>query len=136
MRRITRNFLIGLALVVVALLALGALPSYLGSGDPYYLTATPTDESGPAIDVTNASERQYPYLTEALESDDGRSEGYQTGRFGFKETFTHSPFDEVDGLLTQNPDARVDGAEGDGSSSDAVLVEYKGERYRVEVTRA
>ncbi|WP_101294075.1 hypothetical protein [Halegenticoccus soli] len=139
MRRITRNFLIGLLLVVVALLALGALPSHLGSGDPYYLTATPTDEPGPAVDVSNASERRYPYLTQALRSEDGRSEGYQKGRYGLKEAFTHSPFDEVDALAARNPDARVDGASDDGPPSAAsgggVLVEYKGERYRVHVVQ-
>lgn len=122
MRRVTRNFLVGLGLVIVALLALGALPSYLGTGDPYYLTAEATNESGEAIDVTDFSPRRYPYLAQALE--DGRSDGYQKGPFGLKGTFTHSPFDEFDALVVQNPDARV---------GDAVLVEYKGQRYRVEV---
>ena len=127
MRRVTRNFVVGLGIVVVALLALGALPSYLGTGDPYYLTAeatTETNESAAAVNVSGFSERRYPYLAQALE--DGRSESYQKGPFGLKGAFTHSPFDEFDSLVVQNPDARVD---------DAVLVEYKGQRYRVEVVR-
>lgn len=128
MRRVTRNFLIGLGIVIVALLALGALPSYLGTGDPYYLTAesvNETDESAAAVDVSNFSARRYPYLVGALE--DGRSEGYQKGPFGLKGAFTHSPFDEFDALVVQNPDARV--------GEDAVLVEYNGQRYRVTVVQ-
>ncbi|SFK59387.1 hypothetical protein SAMN04487950_0081 [Halogranum rubrum] len=132
MRRVTRNFLVGVGLVVVALLALGALPSYLGTGDPYYLTAETTNVTDSAnstveaVDVSNVSARRYPYLLGALE--DGQSDGYQKGPFGLKTAFTHSPFDEYDSLVVQNPDARVD-------DEDAVLVEYKGQRYRVRVVQ-
>lgn len=122
MRRVTRNFLVGVGLVVVALLVLGAIPSYLGAGDPYYLTAEATTESGPAVNVTDFSARRYPYLAQAL--DDGRSAGYRKGPFGLKDSFAHSPFDEFDALVAQNPDARM---------GDAVLVEYKGQRYRIEI---
>jgi hypothetical protein len=125
-RQITRRVLAALVLVVLGLLALGALPSYLGAGEPYYLTATPTDAAGQAVNVTDVSERRYPYLTTALTSPDGRSAGYRRGPVGFKEAFTHSPFDEVDALATRAPEARTDGG---------MLVEYKGQRYRVEVTR-
>jgi hypothetical protein len=112
-RRVTRNFVLGLAAVVVLLLALGAVPSYLGSGDVYRLTAEETDASAvpadaPVVNMTDYSDRRYPYLTEALAADDGRSSGYQRGAFGLKESFTHSPFDEVDGLVARNPDARTD----------------------------
>lgn len=48
MRRITRNALVALGVVVVVLLALGALPGYLKSGDPYYVVATVVD-SPPAV---------------------------------------------------------------------------------------
>lgn len=82
MRRVTRNLLIAIALVVVALLALGALPSYLGSGDPYYLTAEPIETNETAADVNNVSDRRYPFLTSALASDDGRSEGTRPARTG------------------------------------------------------
>lgn len=129
MRRVTRNFLIGVGIVIVALLALGALPSYLGTGDPYYLTAEPvneTDVSDEAVNVSEFSARRYPYLLGALE--DGRSEGYQRGPFGIKGSFTHSPFDEFDALVVQNPDARVDG-------EDAILVDFNGQRYRVTVVQ-
>jgi hypothetical protein len=123
-RTITRRFLLVVLAAGLALLALGALPSFLGSGDPYYLVATPTDDAGPAVNATLLPERRYPYLTTAL--DDGRSEPYRTGPFGLKEAFTHSPFDERDALVARNPDARSDGT---------VLIEYEGRRYRVRVTR-
>jgi hypothetical protein len=133
-RRITRNFLLGLGVIAVLLLALGAVPSYLGSGDPYYLTAEPvtTDEAGElnetrTVNMTDYSERRYPYLTSALASDDGRSEGYREGAFGLKESFSHSPFDEFDALVARNPDARSD---------DSVLVAVDGDYYRVRVTQA
>lgn len=126
MRRVTRNLLVAIALVAVALLALGALPSYLGSGDPYYLTAEPIETDEPAVDVTNASERQYPFLTSALASDDGRSDPYRTDTYGIKEWFTHTPFDEVDSLARQMPEAATD---------DGVRVRRGGTVYRVEVVR-
>jgi len=43
MRPITRNLVVGLLVVTVLLLALGAAPSLLRSGDPYYVTATPAE---------------------------------------------------------------------------------------------
>ncbi|WP_251341466.1 hypothetical protein [Haloplanus halophilus] len=125
MRQITRRAVLGFAVVVLALLALGALPSLLGSGEPYYLTATPTDADGPAVNVTGLSERRYPYLTEALAS--GRSAPYRRGPVGLKEAFSHSPFDERQGLVARNPDARANGG---------VVVVDGGDRYLVEVTRA
>lgn len=115
-----------LALIVLGLLALGALPSYLGTGEPYYMTATSTDAEEPAVNATDLPEHRYPYATEALES--GRSEGYQTGPWGLKESFTHTPFDEIDALIARNRDAQL--------GERAVLVEYKGERYRLAVERA
>lgn len=122
MRPITRRALALIALLCVGLLALGALPSYLGTGDPYYLTAEETTASGPAVNVTQFSAQQYPYLATALE--EGRSEGYQRGEFGLKESFTHSPFDERDALATRQPDAERE---------NRVLVEYDGTRYWVAV---
>ncbi len=127
MRQITRRVLAAFVLVGLALLALGALPSYLGSGDPYYLAATPTNETAPAANVTGVSPRRYPYLTAALTAPDGRSDGYRRGPVGLKEAFTHSPFDEVGALATRAPEARVDGG---------VRVEFKGQRYRVEVRQS
>jgi hypothetical protein len=126
-RPITRRAVLAFAGVCLALLALGALPSFLGTGDPYYLTATPTDADGPAVNVTDLSERRYPYLVGAIESERGRSDPYRTGPFGLKESFAHSPFDERQGLIARNPDARRDGG---------VLVTDGDERYLVEVTRA
>ncbi|WP_251329303.1 hypothetical protein [Haloplanus pelagicus] len=125
MRPITRRAVLGFVVVVLALLALGALPSLLGTGDPYHLTATPTDADGPAVNVTGLSERRYPYLTEAIDS--GRSDAYRRGPVGLKETFSHSPFDERQGLVARNPDARRDGA---------VVVVDGGDRYLIEVVRA
>jgi hypothetical protein len=126
MRRVTRNLLVAIALIAVALLALGALPSYLGSGDPYYLTAEPIETNDTAADVNNVSDRRYPFLTSALASDDGRSEAYQTGPYGVKKWFTHTPFDEVDALTRQVPEAATD---------EGVRVRRDGQVYYVEVIR-
>jgi hypothetical protein len=130
-RQITRRVAAALGLLVVALLALGAVPSTLGAGESYHLVVTETDASGPAANATDLSERRYPYLTEALAAPDGRSSGYQRGRFGLKESFDHSPFDEVSALAAQNRDAVVETAAGDR----AVRVSVDGRHYRVEVRR-
>ncbi len=124
MRPVTRNLLVVIAVVIVALLALGALPSYLGSGDPYHLTAESVETDEPAVNVDDVSERRYPYLTGALASPDGRSEGYRMGPYGVKEWFTHTPFDEVDALTQRVPDAATDAG---------VRVEFEGQTYHVEV---
>ncbi|KDS90603.1 hypothetical protein FK85_12320 [Halorubrum saccharovorum] len=124
MRRVTRNLLVAIALVAVALLALGALPSYLGSGDPYYLTAEPIETNETAADVNNVTDRRYPFLTGALASDDGRSDPYLADSYGVKEWFTHTPFDEVDALTRQVPEAATD---------DGVRVRRDGQVYYVEV---
>ena len=101
MRRITKQVVGVIVAVVVLLLALGALPSLLRAGDPYYMTAEEVPEyDGPAINATGFSERAWPYTTAALES--GRSEAYYRGPVGFKESFTHSPFDEIDGLAARD----------------------------------
>lgn len=151
MRRVTRNVILAILTVVVLLLALGALPGYLGTGDPYYVTATPVDDdseiegvtteadggsenatnaSDVAVPSANISERTYPFTTTALanasSNTTGQSAPYQTGPVGFKEAFTHSPFDEVNALTQQYPDARI----GDG-----VAVSQNGTLYRVAVTR-
>lgn len=126
MRSVTRNLLIGIGVVVVGLLALGALPGYLGVGDPYYLTVEQIETDEPTADVNDVSDRRYPYLTGALASDDGRSDGYQMGPYGVKEWFTHTPFDEVDALSQQVPEA----ADGDG-----VRVEFAETAYYVEVAQ-
>lgn len=131
MRQITRRVAVAIGLVVVALLALGAVPSALGTGPSYHLAVTETNASGPAANVSDLSERRYPYLTEALAAPDGRSSGYRRGRLGLKESFDHSPFDEVSALVAQNRDAVVETADGDR----AVRVSVDGRRYRVEVRR-
>jgi hypothetical protein len=123
-----------LGLVVIGLLALGAVPSYLGTGPTYHLTVTPasvdqpTSVDQPAVNVSDLSGRRYPYLAEALAAPDGRSSGYQRGQFGVKEAFTHSPFDEVDGLRARQPNASVEGDPG-----DAVRIVRDGQRYVVRV---
>lgn len=128
MRRITRLFLAGIVVVALGLLALGALPGYLGSGDPYYLQATPVPAAdGPAVNGTDLSPRRYPYLVEAVDSPTNRSSGYRAGG-GFKEAFTHSPFDEVDALITRQPNASVDGG-------DAVRVTVGDRTYLVSVVQ-
>lgn len=133
MRTVTRNLVLGILAVVVVLLALGALPGLLKSGDPYYVTATPIDElngTGQPVDGGNLSERSYPYTTAALANATAESPGqsgpYWRGPVGFKETFTHSPFDEVNALRGQYPNATV--GEGVGVARNGTL-------YRVAVTR-
>lgn len=127
MRRIMRNALLLTGLVVVVLLAIGAVPSYLGSGAAYHLEATPTDDPGPAVNATAISERRFPYLTTALTAEDGRSAGYQRALGGTKTWFTHSPFDEFDALQRLNGDAVSE-------NGDRILVTYEGGRYRVVIS--
>lgn len=136
MRQVTRNFILGLFAVLVLLLALGALPGLLKSGDPYYVTAAPanhvdaTNETSQAVDGANLSERSYPYTTEALASatadEPSESDPYWRGPVGLKEAFTHSLFDEVNSLRVQHPNATVD---------EEVLVQRNGTLYRVAVTQ-
>ena len=143
MRPVTRNFLLGMGVVFALLLALGAVPGYLKSGDPYYLTATPidgsdgtadataaTDANRTAVEAANLSTQRYPYTTEALDdaaaNGTGQSSPYWRGPVGVKGAFTHSPFDEYDSLVQQFPDA----VEGDG-----VRVRHEGALYRVSVTQ-
>jgi hypothetical protein len=133
-RQVTRRALAGLALVLVALLALGAVPSALGSGEPYYLVVEPTDASGDPVNASLLPERRYPYLFGALAASDGRSEPYRRGRFGLKESFAHSPFDEVDALRTQAPNATLRGADAGPEATPLVLVEHDGRRYAATVT--
>jgi hypothetical protein len=133
MRPVTRNVVVATLAVVVLLLALGALPSYLKSGDPYYLEATvvesPPDDVEPA-NVTAVSQRRYPYTFGALDAAGtatnatGRSEPYWKGPVGFKGAFTHSPFDELDAYTEQYPGAARDGT---------VFVSYEGTQYRLDL---
>lgn len=126
MRPIARNGLLALVGVLLVLLALGALPQFLAAGDPYYLTVSEAD-GGAALDVGNFSERQYPYLFEALSSEDGRSSAYRRGPWGLKEAFTNSPFDELRSLREFAPAGAV--------TDDAAFVTYEGTRYRVTVVQ-
>ncbi|MDS0219785.1 hypothetical protein NDI54_00265 [Haloarcula sp. S1AR25-5A] len=133
MRPVTRNTLLGIIAVVVLLLALGALPGFLKSGDPYYAVATPTDgeysvENGTAVNWSTQSDRRFPYtsgaLADASPSAAGQSDPYWRGPFGFKGAFTHSPFDERDALRQQYGGAVTD---------DGVVVRYNGTFYHVAV---
>lgn len=111
-------------LVVVGLLALGAIPATLQSGEPYRLTAEPV-EDGPAyqIESDDLTKRRFEYTISAVERN-GSSKPYYRGPFGLKESFTHSPFDEVETVRTFAPNA---------TDGDAVFVRYDGTRYRVAV---
>jgi len=55
MRPIARRVTLGPVAVLLLLLALGAVPGYFESGDPYRLTATPVDgnATGEAVHVTH-----------------------------------------------------------------------------------
>lgn len=132
MRTVTRNFILGILAVLVLLLALGALPSLLGSGEPYYLTATQVgDGNRTAVDVGNLSERRYPYMTRAIET--GRSGAYYDGPVGFKEAFSHSPFDELDALEQRDRDGS--GADGGAVNGTTAFVRSNDTVYRLELVR-
>lgn len=128
MRPVTRNVLLAILATGAVLLALGAVPSALRSGDPYYLTATPV-ENRTALNASTLSERRYPYTTAALadagSSTPGRSGAYWRGPFGLKESFSHSPFDELNAL------EQFDTATGEGGP----YVRHADTVYRLEVVR-
>jgi hypothetical protein len=123
-RRAKRITLLAIGLSLLALLALGAVPQYVGGGETYYMSASEIDEERPAVDASEIDSQRYPYMSEALET--GTSEGYETGPGEVKEWFTHTPFDERGAVAERNPDA-VEG--------DTVYVERNGTLYRVEITR-
>lgn len=129
MRRVTRRFLLALLAIVVALLALGALPGLLRAGDPYYLSATPTDDRT-AVDATELQERRFPFASAALRNASaeraGRSDPYWRGPVGLKEAFTHSPFDELSALS---------GRDRNATDGDAVFARRNGTVYRLAVTQ-
>lgn len=132
MRDVTRNLLLGLAAVGVLLLALGALPSHLRSGDPYYLTATAVDGEHASVNGSALSERRFPYTTSALaearRGDDGvgRADAYYRGPFGVKGAFTHSPFDELESFRARHPSA---------VANDTAYVTVNGTLYEVRIVQ-
>jgi hypothetical protein len=121
-RPVTRNLVVAILVVVAGLLALGALPSLLGGGPATTVTATPAEGNHTAFNASFLSERQYPYTTGALV--DGESEVYRGGPDGFKQSFSHSPYDEFDALQRQFPNA-VDG--------EALYARQNGTLYRLEL---
>lgn len=137
MRTVTRNAVLVILAVVALLLALGALPSLLKSGDPYRVVATSADPPAETVNATNLSERRYRYTTGALAAaasnanDTGRSDPYWRGPFGFKEGFTHSPFDEFEALSRDYPNATE--TAGDDTR---VYLTYNGTSYRVGITQS
>jgi hypothetical protein len=141
MRPIARNLILAILGTLAVLIALGAVPSLIETGDPYYVEATPADDSGAAIVADNFSEQRFPYAFDALEAaaageDPTRSEAYYTGPGGvggFKESFTHTPFEEFDEFESRNAAAVQRGA--DSPVGDTVFVEYQGQRYRLEIVR-
>jgi hypothetical protein len=129
----TRNVTLAILGVVVVLLALGALPGLLKSGDPYYVTATVTD--GPveaAVNATALPAARFPYTTAAMENataeTPGRSDPYWEGPTGIKGAFTHSPFDELQALEERTAAATIEGREG-------VYARANGTLYAIEITR-
>jgi hypothetical protein len=132
MRRRTRNAILVILAVLVFLVALGALPGLLRSGDPYYVTATAVDggDDRPAVNATGLPAARFPYTTAALSNatadTPGRSAPYWKGPVGFKEVFTHSPFDELSALAGRNATAATDGG---------VYVRQDESLYRLAVTQ-
>ncbi|MFQ3319093.1 MAG: hypothetical protein ACI8UR_001978 [Natronomonas sp.] len=138
MRPITRNVLLVILGVLVVMLALGALPSYLEVGDAYAVEATAVEEDGPSVNVTTLSERRFPYTFGALSAAQAgerpaRSEAYYTGPVGFKEAFTHTPFDEYSEFEGRNASSVE--RSGDTPDGDVAYVRYSGQRYRLEIIR-
>lgn len=134
MRRITRNAILVILAAVALLLALGALPSFLKSGDPYYVVATSAAPPNETVNVSNLSERRYEFTTAAVaaaaDNGTGRSEPYWDGPFGLKDGFSHSPFDEFDALTRDHPNA----TETVGNDS-RVYVADNTSVYRVVITQ-
>ena len=139
MRRITRNFALGLVVVVVLLLALGALPGFLKSGDPYYMSASPVEANesvqNVSVNATELPELRFPYANGALgnatnatgmANATGYSKPYWRGPFGIKGTFTHSPFDELGSMQTLYPNA---------TDADGAFVQRNNTIYRLTVTQ-
>ena len=138
MRPVTRNALVAIVGVLAVLLALGALPAHIATGDPYYVEATAADAAGPAVAGENLSERRFPYSFGAVVAaeagaDPARSEAYYSGVVGFKAAFTHTPFEEFQEFETRAPDA-VD-RRGDGPVGDVAHLRVNGTRYRLSVVR-
>ncbi|MFB6171775.1 MAG: hypothetical protein ABEJ23_04525 [Haloarculaceae archaeon] len=129
MRPVTRNVVVAILVVLVGLLALGALPSYLRSGQPYHVEATAVDGGHAAVNVSSLSARRYPYVTGAVAAagnGTGRSKPYWRGPTGFKDAFTHSPFDELHALAQQHPET---------ADGDAVYVRTNTTTYRTAIVR-
>lgn len=134
MRPVTRRLVAGLLVLLVLLLALGALPSYLKSGDPYYVQAEQVNGTGPdangTIAAANLSERAHPYTFEALRAaanasdGKGRSSPYWRGPVGVKGAFAHSPFDEMNSYRQRYPGATTDGT---------ARVRYANRTYRLTI---
>lgn len=137
MRPITRNLVVGLLVFVGLLLALGAVPSHIQTGDPYHVEATAIDVGGPSVDADVLSERRFPYTFGALNATagtaPGRSEPYYTGPVGFKEGFTHTPFEEFEEFEGRNSAAVERSA--DSPVGDIAYVEFENQRYRLEILR-
>ena len=144
MRGRTRNVILGTFAVLVVLVAFVAVLSSVGTGDPYYVTASAVEDAGvgdgdgaggdspAAVNGTALPERRFPYVSAALENAarsadaTGRSGGYRTGFVGIKEVFSHSPFDELDALRQQNPNATV---------GEEVRIRRENATYRVGIVR-
>ena len=138
MRTVTRNALLVIAGLLVVLLALGALPGLIKTGDPYYVEATVAAGPGPAVETGELSERRFPYTFGALSAvesgaDPARSEPYYTGVVGLKGAFTHTPFAEFEEFETRNPETveRTD----DSPVGDVAHVTRGDTRYRLEIVR-
>jgi hypothetical protein len=135
-RRITRNTILVILAVVVLLLALGALPAYLKSGDPYYVVATADEAPNESVNATNLSAQRYRFTTGAVTAaagnanGTGRSDPYWRGPFGVKEGFTHSPFDEFEALTRDYPNATVT-----AGNDTSVYLSRNGTSYRVTITQ-
>jgi len=138
MRPVTRNLVLGILGILVLLLALGALPSLIETGDPFYVEATVANASGPAVAGDDIAERRFPYSFGAVDAaaagaGPARSDAYYSGVVGLKAAFTHTPFSEFDEFETLAPDAVR--RPGESPVGDVAYVRSNGTRYRLEIVR-
>jgi hypothetical protein len=138
MRLVTRNAVLVILGLLALLLALGALPGLIQTGDPYYVEATEADAGGPAVAGQNLSERRFPYSVGAVAAaeagaDPARSDAYYTGVVGFKAAFTHTPFAEFAEFETLAPNAVA--RSDDRRVGDVAHLRVSGTRYRLEIVR-
>jgi len=157
MRRVTRNAILVILAVLVLLLALGALPGLLGTGDPYRVTAVAVDAgngsagSGTTVGVGNDTARSGSASVgsgNATADADAAVNGtalserqypYTTTalREGRSDTY-YKGYVGLKEAFTHSPFDEISALKGQNASAatdDGVLVRYNGTLYEASVTK-